>query len=118
MLALTFLLPLLTTQAVSLKNDPIFRGSPASEGSLESNEKEAGVIFLAACSQQGQRDPTSQVLQPLLLALARGTLGAVGALRANVQFSAFLCIRSTEMPVLRFVQVTRRAPGGVPNGNL
>ena len=45
MLTLTFLHPLLTTQAVILKNDLIFRGSPASEGSLESNEKRQGPYF-------------------------------------------------------------------------
>lgn len=46
MLVLTYLLPLLTIQVVILKNDPIFRGSPAPDGSLESNEKRHGPYFL------------------------------------------------------------------------
>ena len=64
MLALLFLLPLLTTQVGSLEHDPISGGSVASEEPLKSSEKEAGARFLASSSQQVRVSPTPRV--PLL----------------------------------------------------
>ena len=56
-LALSFLLPLLTTQVGSLEHDPVSGASRVLEGSLGSSEKEAGARFLASRSSRAEGDP-------------------------------------------------------------